>query len=72
MDMQRRRLAYALLISTFLLLINAIAVVTGYADEVYCGLQTDCRDQCVQNNIHNHNHKYATKPTFLLWTNDLE
>jgi len=64
MDMQRRRLAYAIMICTVLLLINAIAVVTGYADEVYCSLQIDCRDQYAKKEIHTQSDQHATTSVF--------
>jgi len=62
--MQRRRLAYALLICSVLLFINAVAVVTGYADEVYCSLQIDCRDQYTNKEIHTQGDQYATTSTY--------
>ncbi|MCP4408808.1 MAG: hypothetical protein GY807_13805 [Gammaproteobacteria bacterium] len=49
MDSLRKRLICALLICSSLLLVNAIAVINGYAGELYCKMHMTCWSYTVQN-----------------------
>lgn len=59
MDTLRKRLVYALLFCSSLLLINAIAVITGYAEGLYCGMQMTCGSYTVQKPALNSANKHA-------------
>ncbi|MEN8133166.1 MAG: hypothetical protein ABFS45_23905 [Pseudomonadota bacterium] len=59
MDTLRKRLVYALLICSSLLLVNAIAVINGYAEDLYCKMQMTCWNYTVQNPAPNSVNKHA-------------
>ncbi len=59
MDALRKRLVYALLICSSLLLVNAIAVINGYAEDLYCGMHMTCWNYTTPNPTSNSVNKRA-------------